>query len=911
MKKNRFLKIAGLVLLLILGLLVALPFFLEGRIGSLLKTNVNNNINGTFDFEEAHLSLIRSFPRAELRVKDLYILNKAPFEGDTLLKAGELSVTMGLGELLKGAGEPIRIRSLDIDRAKLNILIDDEEHANYDIAKKGGGSDTTEPDSGDLSLDLQAYTLSNSEISYTDRSGGIHLQVSDIQHSGTGDLSLEQSELQTSTTALVTLDLDSTNYLNKNRVQLDALLGIDLSNNKYSFLKNEVQLNQLPLVFDGYVQLFDDYEDINLQFRTPSSDFRNFLAVIPETYTKEIEGVTTTGNFEVNGTIEGKLDETHIPKFTIKMASDNASFKYPDLPKSVRNIQINALVKNSSGLAEDTFVEIDKAAFMIDSDQFNLTARIRELMGNPKVEAHLVGDVDLANLRQAYPMPSNLNLKGRLRADITTAFDMASVEKKQYENTRTNGYFNLSNFEYASPELAHPLAIRNMAVTFNPQTVTLKEMTGTTGSTDFRADGSIHNLLGFMFNKELVEGNFNLASDTFALNDFMVKEEEAKTSGDQKEVPTSGTEKVKIPSFLDCTIQATAQTVLYDNLSLKNVSGTLRIKDQTATLSNLTSSIFDGKLALNGTVSTKEERPTFSMKLGMDGFRIGETFKSLEMFQVLAPVANALEGRLNSQIDISGLLTDDFTPDLASLSGNVLASLLGTEINPGSAPILNALSSKLDFINAGDFDLGNLKTALSFENGKVNVKPFTINYKDIAIKVEGGHSFDRTLNYSAVLQVPATYLGKDVNALLAKIDDSQLEHLSIPVTANIGGKYANPQISTDLTSGIKTLTAQLVEIQKQKLVNQGRAKAQDLIGGLLSGNTAGKDSTRAKDSTQTGVKQVIGGILSQKGQPRDTSVAGADSASRKEEPVKEAAKQILGNLLGKKKKEPAKKDSIQ
>ncbi len=76
------------MLLLILGLLIALPFFLESRIGSLLKNNVNNNINGTFDFEEAHLSLIRSFPRAELRVKDLYILNKAPFEGDTLLKAG-------------------------------------------------------------------------------------------------------------------------------------------------------------------------------------------------------------------------------------------------------------------------------------------------------------------------------------------------------------------------------------------------------------------------------------------------------------------------------------------------------------------------------------------------------------------------------------------------------------------------------------------------------------------------------------------------------------------------------------------------------------------------------------------------------------------------------------------------------
>ena len=907
MKRNKLLKISGIVLLFILVTLIALPFFLESRIGGILKSNVNDNINGTFDFEEANLSLIRNFPNASLGIKGMYILNEAPFEGDTLVKAESVSLTMGLGELFKGAGDPIGIRSLKIDKAKLNILVDEQENANYDIARETEPVQGTASEEEGFTLDLQAYELTGSEVSYYDRSTGIKFMLEDIEHRGTGDLSLAQSELDTRTTALISLEMDSTNYLNRNSIQLEALIGIDLNENKYSFLENEALLNQLPLVFEGYVQLHEDYQDIDIQFRTPSSDFRNFLGVIPETYTKNIEGVTTTGNFMVEGGFNGRVDDTHIPMFNIEITSENASFKYPDLPKSVRNIQIDALMKNTTGIAEDTFIELNKLTFMIDSDRFNLNAVIRELMGNTRVEAHLDGNLNLANLSAAYPVPSDLNLKGQLQADINTAFDMASVEKKQYGNTRTDGYFILSNFEYNSPELANPVSISSMSMEFTPSTVTLKDLAGVTGNSDFQASGSINNLLGYLFNKELVEGNFRLSSNKFVLNDFMVEEDSQQAdeqAGDTASgAETGSAEQLKIPSFLDCTIEAAANTVQYDNLTLRNVSGTLRINNETATLSNLTSSLFDGKLALNGTVSTKEVRPTFSMQLGMDGFRIGETFEGLELFQALAPVANALEGRLNSQVDINGLLGKDFTPDLASISGNALASLIGTELNPEKASILNALGSKLNFLNARDFDLGNFKTALSFENGVVKVQPFTVKYKDIAINVTGGHGFDRSLNYTATLDVPAAYLGNEVNDLLARINDQQLQNLTIPVTASIGGNYSNPVISTDLSSGVKNLTAQLVEIQKQKLIDQGTDKARDLIGGLLGGNNKEGDSLDTKDSTKTGVKEVLGGILNRREQPADTTATPTDSTPATKEPVKETARQILGGLLGKKKKD--------
>ncbi|MDP5060410.1 MAG: AsmA family protein [Maribacter sp.] len=907
---KKILKIVGVLLLLIIVVIVAAPFFLEAKIGDIIKNNVNSNVNATLDFSAANLSLVRSFPNAEVNFKDVVVINKAPFEGDTLFKAANLDLTMGIMQLFKGSGDAIAINNINLDGALVNIVVDKEENANYDIAIATETTTTVEePSSTDgFAFDLQSYEITNSRIYYTDNSTGITFKLDDFQHKGTGDLSLATSELDTHTDAFISLEMDSVNYLNKNKIKLDALIGIDLNENKYSFLKNEALLNQLPLVFDGFVKLNETNQEVDVTFKTPSSDFKNFLGVIPEIYSKDIATVSTTGDFIVNGNFNGIVDDTHIPKFNIEIKSDNASFKYPDLPKAVRNVFFDIQLNNKTGITEDTYVDINKASFMIDEDKFNLTSHITELMGNTKVKAHIDGAMNLANISKAYPVPAEYNLKGLLKADITTAFDMASVEKQQYEKTNTTGDLSVTNFEYNSDELANPVKFNTAKLTFNPKTVTLNQLNGTTGTTDFDATGTINNLLGFMFNDEKVEGNFNLKSNSFALSDFMVADTDAPATTNESKSTSGGVvqeEKIKIPSFLDATINADAKKVLYDDIVLSDVKGVLKIKDETATLSNMTAGMFGGKIAFNGDVSTKNETPTFNMKLDLNQLGIQETFASVDLFKAIAPIAKILNGKLTSDISLSGNLTDDLMPNLLSLRGEMFADLMTEEVNTDKAPVLNSLVSNLNFIDLKQLNLKDLKTSLSFKDGIVVVKPFTLNYKDIAINVDGSHSFDQKLNYKATLQVPAKYLGSDITKLIAKIDDAALTDLTIPVVANIGGLYNSPTVTTDLTSGVKQLTTKLVEVEKQKLINKGTDKAKDLIGGLISGNKAKTDSiNKTGTSTKPNAKDILGGILATKKDTTSTAVK-KDSIPVKtdKEAVKEKAKDILGGFLGKKKKD--------
>ena len=172
----------------------------------------------------------------------------------------------------------------------------------------------------------------------------------------------------------------------------------------------------------------------------------------------------------------------------------------------------------------------------------------------------------------------------------------------------------------------------------------------------------------------------------------------------------------------------------------------------------------------------------------------------------------------------------------------------------------------------------------------------------IAINIDGSHTFDRKMNYKASMEVPAKYLGSEINSLIAKINDKQLENLTIPVVAHIGGDYANPNVTTDISTGIKSLTSQLIEIQKQKLINKGTEKAKDLLSAVLGGSSSEKDSTKTDAPTKDVVKDVLGGILG--GNKKDTTAVKTDSVppKKEEDVIKEKAKDILGGFLGKKKK---------
>ncbi|MFN4762942.1 AsmA-like C-terminal region-containing protein [Gillisia sp. Q332] len=876
-------KITGILLVVIVALLIAAPFIFEAQLTDMMKKSINKNVNAEVEFSDLDLTLFRSFPQATLVLKDVSVINKEPFKGDTLAFGGELLLEMSIKELFKGSDKPKKIDKLKLDNAFINIQVDSLGNNNYDISIEdlAAEGDTV---STPFRLDLKHYEINNSRLKYVDKGQKLLLYLEDLNHKGTGDFSLEQSELETSTSAFVTMDYDGVNYLNKNRVGLEAVIQMDLEELKYTFLENEATVNQLPLTFEGFVDVNENNNEIDISFKTLSSDFKNFLAVMPEIYAKNIENVQNTGDFIVNGRMHGIIDDTYIPKMDIKVTSNNASFKYPDLPKSVQDINIDLAILNETGLLNDTYLTFDNVTFRIDQDVFAANGNIRNLTENMLVNMALKGTVNLANIKKAYPLDLEQDLNGILTIDAKTSFDMNSIEKEQYQNVNSNGNARITDFRYTSPEIPNEIRISTANFNLNQGDVRVPQLNMTTGQTDISASGNIQNLMGFLFTDQKLKGDFQVNSNTFSINDFMiaatteevVKTPDGVTIETKKEVPT-GEEAIKIPSFLDAKVDFSANKVLYDNLVLNNAKGTLYLKDETATLQNVTSNIFDGTIALNGNVSTKADVPTFKMNLDLNSLDIAKSFNGLKLLQGLTPIAAALEGKLQTRINLAGNLNDDFTPQLTSLAGEALAQLLTAEVQPEKLALLGRLDEQLKFIDFKDINLDNLKSRLTFNNGFVEIEPFDFNVKGINVQVAGSHGFDMNMNYNVTLDVPARFLGSELGTALSKLSVQDLQSMTVALPIGLTGTFQNPNINLNMEQAVSNLTQKIVAQQKAALTKKGI----DALGNIIGGRTQPK----TPDSTAT------------------PEVVKKDSIKNtQEQQVKDAARDILGGLLGGKKK---------
>lgn len=119
---KKILKITGITLLVLIIGLVAAPFIFKDKIKEMIAKSLNESVDAKIAFEDVDLSLLKSFPRANVTIDQLSIINKAPFEGDTLFYSGETNLKMSIKELFKDASETINLESISAENAVVNII---------------------------------------------------------------------------------------------------------------------------------------------------------------------------------------------------------------------------------------------------------------------------------------------------------------------------------------------------------------------------------------------------------------------------------------------------------------------------------------------------------------------------------------------------------------------------------------------------------------------------------------------------------------------------------------------------------------------------------------------------------------------------------------------------------------------
>ena len=84
---------------------------------------------------------------------------------------------------------------------------------------------------------------------------------------------------------------------------------------------------------------------------------------------------------------------------------------------------------------------------------------------------------------------------------------------------------------------------------------------------------------------------------------------------------------------------------------------------------------------------------------------------------------------------------------------------------------------------------------------------------------------------------------------------------SVPVQANLVGSFSSPSFTTNLKDATSNLVKDLIEKQKQSLIDKGK----DKLLNILSGNTKTDSTKTTKDNNDDKVKNLLNGLFKKKG----------------------------------------------
>ncbi|MBN1337737.1 MAG: hypothetical protein JXA03_00360 [Bacteroidales bacterium] len=881
---KKLIKIIAILVLALVVLGLVLPFLFKGKIIEMAKSEINKSINATVTFSDIGFGLFRSFPDFSLSIDDLTITGKDIFENDTLSYVKKIKVTIGLMSVF--SGDSYEIKKINIDDPYINILMLEDGRANYDIAlpdydtvsaEKATSSDTT---ATSFNLALKRLNINHAKIIYDDRSAGMLLTLTELNHDLSGNISESRAVLQTQTEIeAMSFVYDGVAWLKNAGISYKADIDADNAAGKYTLRENELRLNHLLLNFAGSLWLSGDDTGLDFTFEAPNTDFKNLLSLIPALYLKDFEDIKTEGQLALNGSVSGIYNENNLPGFQVNLGVSNASFGYPGLPGKVDKINMKASVVNPGGDADNTIVDVPEFSLEMNGNPVDVTFNLKTPVSDPDIAVGLKALIDLAGIKDVYPLPEDEEINGRIEADFSLQAKTSQFENEDYENIRASGFVRINDMKYRSSYVNDVVEIMDARMSFTPALLQLNNLEMKIGNSDLQALGNLSNYLAYGLSDGVLKGEIVLTSAFLDISALMPENTESADLPQEAETVSDSAVSyiVEIPADIDFTMSSGFRKLIYDGIEMENVKGQLEISGGKLLIRDVSMDILEGRMIMNGSYSSVNiEKPEVDFNLDMSGMDIQKSYNTFALVSKYAPIARKTSGKFNVRFNFRSVLDHEMMPVYESLNGEGRFSTSMIKISD-----VNTLDKAADFLKFEKIrsaDIDKIMFDFKFVDGKVLVEPFDFEFENIAGKLGGWTAIDETIDYVMTLNIPRKDLGPAasgvVNGLasgLGKLGINYTPSETVGLNVLIGGILSDPQVKLSLKESAGNLVNDLqnkvkeeIEKKKEELTKEALERAQKIIDNAeIQANKLMAEAQKQADNIRNNAKSAADKLIAE------------------------------------------------
>jgi len=824
-------------------LLLVTPILFKGKILEIAKKELNGMLEAKVDFSDLKLSFIRNFPDAYIALEDLTVNGAGEFEGETLVEFKSLSVTVNIMSVIRMNN--IQVKSVLLDRANINAHISENGSANWNVMKPkeetappakispGSAPDKTAP--SPIKIALNKFEIRGANLSFQDDSGKMTAAANGLDFFLRGDMTLDNADLDMKLDiADVNFRMNNVNMLTKARAGLVSKVAADLKNMEFTLKENRFNLNEIVLKFTGSAGIHEDI-NIDMAFATEKTDFKSVLSLVPAVYMKDFESVKTAGSFTLSGNIKGIFNDKQMPNAGVNLAIDNAMFKYPDLPKSVNNINVKAAAWYDGSVFDRTTLDVDKLHFEMAGNPFDAEAHVKTPESDMQAAAKFSGRIDFNSIVDIIPL-DDIAIKGLLECDFALAGRMSSLENKQYEDFDAKGSLKLTGAEFKTSGFPQAIKIAGMRLNFTPKKVELANFDALIGNSDISLNGELENFMPFVLKGAVVSGSLNLKSNKIDLNEIMgTKETAEKPKETEKAEDAQPLTVIEVPKNVDFTVKAGISSLLFDKLRITNIAGAFLVKDGILKMQNLGMNMLEGNVTLAGEYNTRDIKvPSVYFDANIKQADITSALSSFDILQKILPNPQNYAGKVSAVLDLSSILDEHLNPVLNTVDSK--GQLQTHSLKIQNSPLFGAMADLLKNEEWRTPALNDITVKYVIKDGRLTIEPVRMNVRQVGLELTGSQGLDMSLDYKINAAVPVSMLGSGASGILDKIPGgSRLRE--IKVSGLIGGTASKPDVRlgiADMAGGNAEAVKETVKEQVKEQVQAVKEQAKEEIDKQIS-----------------------------------------------------------------------------
>ncbi len=870
------------LLVLLVGAVFSLPFLFRDRLVEAARAELDRRLDATVTLEDADVTVLSSFPDLTVELQGLTLTGKDPFAGIELARLSRLSLTVDLASVL--GGDTLVVRGVEVGEGAVVLIVDADGRANYTLMPPSEDDGSPSP-----TLDLHRAVVEGLDISYEDRTSGLSAKVDALGL----DLRARVGDGSTATAGRIganglTVVSGGVGWLQQVRVDTALDVTIDDATGKITLRDTSIGLNSLKLGVAGSVTPVGADTDLDLALSAPGADFKALLSLVPAVYQKDFAGLTASGTLGLSGTVKGRYlgEGDGLPALDLAMRIEDGSFRYPDLPGAVTDVQVAAGITHPGGPTDLLVVDVSRFHLALAGAPVDGRLKLKHPTTDPEVDLALTGKLDLQRLAEIVPPDPGTSMTGQVAVDLALAGRVSDFEAQRMDAVSAAGTIAMAGVHYRDAELPEEIIIEKLQVSIDPRAFDMADLTVRFGRSDLRASGRLDNVLAYALTDEPLVGRMDIKSSLLDLGPYMNDDEEAVDDSGESSL-------VAVPTNLDLVLDANLGRVLTDVYDLQDVRGTLVVKDGVVRLERVRADTLGGQVELSGTYAAPtDQRADVDMAVTVRTMDVSQTAKTVATVRQIAPIAEKATGRFSSTVSVKARLQPDLSPEIQSLDSSGGLQALGVSVEP---TFLAALSEQLKMPALNKMQLGDAGLRFAIKEGRLDLGDTTVKLGDTKARLRGGTGIlDETLDLRLDFDLPVGQI--QAAGMAGQLASAVAPGGKVPVAAKIGGTYDKPKIALDLsatTAAVGDVVNAAVDQAKAQVLDQAQQGLDKLVEeARKAGDKLVAEAQSLSDKAVAEAKKQGDKLRSEAKKQGDKLVADAKGNPLKETAAKEAAKKL-------------------